>query len=190
MNRRTFVARTALLAGLVGAVAPTRAPGQGVDSARIGISRNPAAVEDSLSRLRDSLRRVGPPIKPGKALLRSIIVPGWGQVSLDRATAGALYATMEVGSLAMLIQSKHELAAAERAARDSVFDPSTNQKVANPLAARVRPRKQQVEDWAALLIFTHLLSAADAFVAAHLWDVPIEVNGDRRRLQLSTGVTW
>ena len=31
--------------------------------------------------------------------------------------------------------------------------------------------------WTALLIATHLIAGADAFVAAHLWDVPVEVSG-------------
>ena len=33
-------------------------------------------------------------------------------------------------------------------------------------------RKTHVEDWEAALVFNHLISAADAFVAAQLWDLP------------------
>lgn len=40
----------------------------------------------------------------------------------------------------------------------------------------VRARKSQVEDWIALLLFNHLFAAADAFVAAHLWDLPARVS--------------
>jgi hypothetical protein len=41
---------------------------------------------------------------------------------------------------------------------------------------RVRARKTHVEDWVALLVFNHLVAAADAFVAAHLWDLPTRVS--------------
>jgi hypothetical protein len=36
----------------------------------------------------------------------------------------------------------------------------------------VRARSAHVEDWIALLVANHLFAGADAFVAAHLWDVP------------------
>ncbi|MGH9889538.1 MAG: hypothetical protein ACREBE_28655, partial [bacterium] len=36
----------------------------------------------------------------------------------------------------------------------------------------VRTRRAHVEDWVAFLVANHLFSGADAFVAAHLWDVP------------------
>ena len=38
--------------------------------------------------------------------------------------------------------------------------------------SRVRVRRLQVEDWAALIFFTHLFSAADAFVSAHFGMAP------------------
>ncbi|HEX6536568.1 MAG TPA: hypothetical protein VF041_18405 [Gemmatimonadaceae bacterium] len=151
------------------------APGaraQSADSARIGPTARPRA-DAGLGRP-DSLHR--PPISPRTALLESLAIPGWGQASLHRSTAGGLFAALEMASIAMLIQSKKELNIARAAARDSVLDPAGGGGyVANPLAARVRPRKQAVEDWTALLIATHLFAAADAFVAAHLWDVPVEV---------------
>ncbi|HEU4643557.1 MAG TPA: hypothetical protein VFS44_13960 [Gemmatimonadaceae bacterium] len=160
-------------AALLCVVPATRA--QSLDSARVGPSARPsAAVADPAAPL-DSLVR--PPISPKAALLRSLAIPGWGQASLHRSTAGGIFAALEMTSIAMLIQSKHELRNAQQAARDSVIDPTTGGFVANPLAGRIGPRKQAVEDWAALLIATHLFAAADAFVAAHLWDVPVEVGG-------------
>jgi hypothetical protein len=55
--------------------------------------------------------------------------------------------------------------------------------VANPYApgdedesrGLVKARKLQYEDWITLLIFNHLFSGADAFVAAQLWDLPQRV---------------
>lgn len=146
---------------------PARA--QVADSARVGPSAPRRLVP------RDSLTR--PPISPTRALLQSLAVPGWGQASLHRSTAGAIFTAVEVTSIAMLLQSKKELNAAKSASRDSVLNVGGSGYVANPLAQVVRTRRQAVEDWTALLIFTHLIAAADAFVAAHLWDVPVQVGG-------------
>jgi hypothetical protein len=38
-----------------------------------------------------------------------------------------------------------------------------------------RRRQLHVEDWIAAIAFNHLISAADAFVSAQLWDVPTRV---------------
>jgi len=166
------------------------ASAQVADSARIGISPQtdttravvaPPRVRsaaDSLSDRRDSVLLAGPPIRPKTALLRSLLIPGWGQASLDRGTAGATYFALEAGSIAMLIFAKQELATARRAANDSSFVADSTALGPPPeLGARVRVRRLQVEDWAALIFFTHLFSAADAFVSAHLWDVRVQVHG-------------
>jgi hypothetical protein len=145
---------------------------------------------DTAQAARDALRR--PPISSKRALLESLAVPGWGQASLHRSTAGGLFAALEVTSIAMLIQSKKELTAAKELARDSVFSDSLQANVVNPYAGRIPARKQAVEDWTFLLIFTHLISAADAFVAAQLWDVPVEVRGqsDAKNARISVTVPF
>lgn len=162
------------------------------DSARIGVTPQTDSTReitapsiartaaDSSSDRRDSILAAGPPIRPKTALLRSLLVPGWGQASLDRGTAGATYFALESGSIAMLIFAKHELAVAKRAARDSTFVNDTTLAAPPELAGRVRVRRLQVEDWAALIFFTHLFSAADAFVSAHLWDVRVQVHGGQQ----------
>ena len=188
----------AVLALVVGAPCLVRA--QQADSARIGVSRQTdsaraalapqrmRSVADSLSDRRDSVLLAGPPVRPKTALFRSLLVPGWGQASLDRGTAGATYFALEAGSIAMLIFAKKELAVAKRAARDSTFIADTVALGPPPeLAARVRVRRSQVEDWAALIFFTHLFSAADAFVSAHLWDVRVQVHGGQE--MRSGGIT-
>ncbi|MFI5243211.1 MAG: hypothetical protein ACHQRL_09395, partial [Gemmatimonadales bacterium] len=93
---------------------------------------------------------------------------------------------------AMLIFAKHELATARRAANDSVF---VNDSTLGPppnIGSRVRMRRVQVEDWAALIFFTHLFSAADAFVSAHLWDVRVQVHGEARlrTAGVSASIPW
>ena len=161
---------------------------QVADSARIGPTPRQASALDTVA----SAARTAPPISPRRALLQSMLIPGWGQASLDRNTAGGLFVALEVTSIAMLVQSKKQLSIAREAARDSVFDAGAGGYVANPLAGRVRSRKRAVEDWTALLIFSHLIAAADAFVAAHLWDVPIQVQGHEgeRGASISTSIPF
>jgi hypothetical protein len=187
--RRASALVTALVALVVAltALAPAPAHGQVADSARLGpTARNAASDTTQRNRL------TTPPISPRRALLQSMLIPGWGQASLDRNTAGGLFVALEVTSIAMLVQSKKQLSIAREAARDSILDPSSGGYVANPLAARIRPRKRAVEDWTALLIFSHLIAAADAFVAAHLWDVPIQVQGHEasRSATVSTSIPF
>ena len=201
MASRSFLLHEALSRGLTCALASVLSltaggactlRAQQADSARIGVSRQTdsaraalapkrlRSVADSLSDRRDSVLLAGPPIRPKTALFRSLLVPGWGQASLDRGTAGATYFALEAGSIAMLIFAKKELSVAKRAARDSTFVADTVALGPPPeLAARVRVRRSQVEDWAALIFFTHLFSAADAFVSAHLWDVRVQVHGEQ-----------
>jgi hypothetical protein len=201
ITRRWFLRHAALPCALsLAAGAACAARAQQVDSARVGVSpqsdsaRAVLAPErlrtaaDSISDRRDSVLMAGPPIRPKAALFRSLLVPGWGQASLDRGTAGATYFALEAGSIAMLIFAKKELAVAKRAARDSTFvNDSTLGPPPADLAGRVRVRRLQVEDWAALIFFNHLFSAADAFVSAHLWDVRVQVHGGQE--MRSAGVT-
>ena len=138
----------------------------------------------------------GPPISPRSAFLRSLIVPGLGQAALDRGTAGGIFVSLEALSLLMTIKSKRDLRVARRLEADSLFfgiDADGDTLFApSPVAGRVRARKQHVEDWVALLIFNHLFAAADAFVAAQLWDVParVSVTRDGDRTRLTATVRW
>ena len=163
------------------------------DSARAAVVAEPVAVGNPPAG-RDTV--TGPPISPRSAFLRSLIVPGLGQAALDRGTAGGIFVSLEALSLLMTIKSKRDLKVARRLEGDSVFfgieaDGDTV-FVPSPLAGRVRARKQHVEDWVAILIFNHLFAAADAFVAAQLWDVParVSVTRDGDRTQLAATVRW
>jgi hypothetical protein len=196
IGAQTFPSRLAIAVAIACALAlgALAAGAQQADSARIGIAPahiNPTA-EDSAAARRDSVLLAGPPIRPKTALLRSLVIPGWGQASLDRGTAGATYFALEAGSIAMLLFAKQELAVAKRAARDSVFVNDSTLGPPPELAARVRLRRTQVEDWAALIFFTHLFSAADAFVSAHLWDVRVQVHGEAqlRTAGVSASIPW
>jgi hypothetical protein len=40
---------------------------------------------------------------------------------------------------------------------------------------KVPSKKQELQDWAVLLGFNHLLAGAEAYVSAQLWDFPGEI---------------
>jgi hypothetical protein len=205
-SRRPAHAALAAAAMLLLAVAEPGAA-QVTDSARTGVRAPRAAAPDSIVF---GVRRVS----PRNAFLRSLAVPGWGQTSLDRGVAGGIFVMVEAMSAAFIIKSKRDLDRAKDARSDSVFvgwerdeegntvwivDPVTGdsmpslQFARNPLAQRIKARRQHLEDWIALLIFNHLFSGADAFVAAHLSDLPprISVRRDERgAMRIGATVTW
>jgi len=78
---------------------------------------------------------------------------------LNRRVTGAVFVFWEGVALTMTIKSSHRLAYF-REVGDTV---------------RVAKKKQEVQDWAVLLAFNHLLAGAEAFVSAQLWDFPAEV---------------
>lgn len=138
--------------------------------------------------LPDSLRR--PPISPRRAMLLSLLVPGTAQARLRRPNAAMLFATVEVVSLAMARKSAQDLREAKQAGRDSVPTQFTYDASGAPvpvawqqnrLAPRVKARHAHYEDWIAALIFNHIIAAADAYVAANLWDFRANVSLDPAR---------
>ncbi len=96
----------------------------------------------------------GLPVSPMGAFFRSLILPGWGQASVDQPVRGAFYFTMEAASLWMLFKTESKLRAAERAGDEE-------------LAAA---RKEQKEDWIVMAVFWALFSGVDAWVSTHMWD--------------------
>jgi hypothetical protein len=102
-----------------------------------------------------------PPVSPMGAFFRSLVLPGWGQVSVDQPGRGAFYFAMEAGSLWMLLKTNSKLNAAKRA------DPLDQDLV--------DLREEQVEDWSTLAVFWALFAGVDAWVSAHLWDFTGEV---------------
>ena len=97
-----------------------------------------------------------PPVSPTGAFFRSLILPGWGQISVDQPGRGAFYFAMEAGSLWMLLKTNAKLNAAKRS---------------NPLDEDlIAAREAQFEDWATLAVFWALFAGVDAWVSAQLWD--------------------
>jgi hypothetical protein len=101
----------------------------------------------------DSIRPV-PPITPGGAFLRSLILPGWGQARLQRNVTAGVFLTFEGIALTMVWKASWQLEYARE--RDRY----------------VKSHTQERQDWMALLIFNHLVAAAEAYVSSHLYDFP------------------
>jgi hypothetical protein len=131
-----------------------------------------------------------PPISPRRAFLYSALIPGMGQAALDRKYTGATFFLIEAMSWALLRRSADDERIAKAFVGDSV--PQSYKIDANGLAERdqhgnpivatwsvtrysqdlVHARALHVEDWVAVILFNHLFSGADAYVAANLWDLP------------------
>jgi hypothetical protein len=168
------------------------------DSARVAGPRSRPRRAATTAAVPDSLVR--PPISPRRAFLYSLVVPGQGQTALHRQKAAALFATIELGTVAMIFKSRNDLRIARARIRDSVVTDSvakpdggfTYTKVPDRLVARIKARRLHVEDWMATLLFNHLFSGADAFVAAQLWDLPTQVSFQpaARGAALKVSVSW
>lgn len=136
------------------------------------VRRLPNSIPDSLLR---------PPITPKAAFLHSLLLPGWGQSVLRRSTAATIFSGAEVGAIYMVAKSRADLQRARALSRlDSVTvgDPTlgaTLTRVPAVTQALINARKLHLEDWVAILLFNHLVSGADAYVAANLWDLPARV---------------
>lgn len=144
--------------------------------------------------------RTGP--SPAGSFVRSLLVPGWGQAAVGAHFRGGVYFATQTGSWYMLLKTTARLAEARdvaaqrvearradlfaRAATDTTLarrlgDPDTlaaeiaaDSSVA--LARRlIDSREEQREDWIAWTVFWTLVSAADAYVSAHLADFPAEL---------------
>jgi hypothetical protein len=161
------------------AAAPSLSAAQQVDSAQVAARRTP----------RDSARAAlpKPPLSPRRAFLYSLVVPGYSQSVLGRPTSGAIFVLTEGIALAMLHESAADLRQARRLKTDSLIvigvDPATGADITQASGYTqelIDVRRGHVEDWLAFLIANHLLAAADAYVAAHLWDLPTQVSVERR----------
>jgi hypothetical protein len=137
-----------------------------------------------------------PPLSPRRAFLYSLLIPGYSQSVLGRHRAGALQLVFEAAAIVMIRQSAADVREARRNLADSLIvsfvddegQPSIR-KVASPFSSGlVRSRRSHLEDWIAVLAANHLFSAADAYVASLLWDLPVEIEADARRGETRVGL--
>jgi hypothetical protein len=159
----------------------------------------------------DSLREGA---SPGGAFLRSLVIPGWGHLATDSPTRGAFYFGVTGLNSYMLVKSSLRLTSArhmeamwrdvaeQELIRAGVSDPDSLQTLVDEdervLQAQslVESREQQQEDWIAVGIFFLFLSAADAFVSAHLADFPQPLDleaqpvGTEGRVEVGVRIPW
>ena len=156
------------------------------DSTRAGVAA-PKKTQAPQSAATDTPK---PPMTPRRAFLTSLLVPGYAQTVFGRDHAAMLFAVIEIGSIGMARKSAMDLAEAKALAKDSIvatyqIDPNTGLAVIDPKTGlpipdtyiasrftpdRVKARRTHYEDWIAAIVFNHLFSGADAYVAANLWD--------------------
>ena len=171
-NSRTSVRRLAPLLVATGICASPLCA-QRADSTRTAAAAvPPAAAGDALK----------PPIGPRRAFLYSFLVPGSCAGVLGRHKAAAAFMLVEAISLAMIRESAADVHEARRIARRHGRRRVRRRRRDKPRRRIVVPPRfndayvqhatAHVEDWVALLVANHLFAGADAFVAAHLWDVP------------------
>ncbi len=143
------------------------------------------------------------PVSPGGAMIRSMILPGWGQAPFDAYFRGGVYFAGWAGNWFMLFRNSYRLENARtrfdiraeqieeglitaapnpdsmRAQIDSfptiLIDAIREDSLGNDLRKLVRAREQQREDWIAWSLFWLLASGIDAFVTAHLHEFPADV---------------
>jgi hypothetical protein len=188
--------RRAVLCAALLAIGAAAAHAQRTDSARVAAAR--PAVTDTSSRPVPK-----PPLSPRRAFLYSLLLPGYSQSVLGRPTAGAIFVISESIALAMLRESKADLNEARALRTDSLvvvgYAIGTDGTTVTPVTAPsgytdelVDVRRGHVEDWVAFIIANHLFAAADAYVGAHLWDLPsqISVRQTRAGTVLSARVAW
>lgn len=118
--------------------------------------RPPAAPADSLRA----------PVQPLPAFFRSLVIPGWGQAVLDRKLTGGLFIIWEAVTVSMTLKAAREVRHLER------VEGFPERQDESPL---LRSKRSEREDWLVLLIFNHLFAGLEAYVGAHLWDFPRDV---------------
>jgi hypothetical protein len=173
------------------AAGATPAYAQRVDSARVAPARAPAV--DTSARPVPT-----PPLSPRRAFLYSLLLPGYAQSVLGRPTAGAIFVVTEAIALAMLRESKADLNEARALRTDSLvvvaFDANGAPiKAPSPYTdVLIDVRRGHVEDWVAFIFANHVFAAADAYVGAHLWDLPsqISLRQTREGTVLAARLTW
>ncbi|HUG35460.1 MAG TPA: hypothetical protein VML54_00825 [Candidatus Limnocylindrales bacterium] len=135
-------------------------------------------------------------VSPRGALIRAMLVPGWGHVSIGSHTRGGFYFALEAATAYTFVRTQIRLnEARERAelresivltrlAAEGVVDATEVQarleadEPLQGLQALVDSREGQQEDLIAWSIFLVFLTGADAYVSAHLSGFPTPIEMD------------
>lgn len=105
-------------------------------------------------------RQGAPPVSPTGAMVRSLILPGWGQFSLKRKTVGVVFVASELVFAGLVVREQRRINDLRRDGADSTT---------------IASAKQQREDWIILGLVNHVAAGIEAYVAAYLWDFPDEL---------------
>ena len=92
---------------------------------------------------------------PLNFFFRSLLIPGWGQASLDRKLTGGIFLAFEGLALGMALKADAELDYLERVGSERVDD-----------------KRRERQDWFVLMGVNHLFAGLEAFVSANLFDFP------------------
>jgi hypothetical protein len=142
------------------------------------------------------------PITPKRAFLYSLVAPGASQNVLGRHRTAVGILAVELMSIVMIRESGADVRQARLQQGDSLvlsYVDDAGKRLSTPTLQRrpfdasdVSARRSHVEDWVALLVANHLFAAADAFVAASLWEVAsrVTLSGNRNRLVLMGRFEW
>ena len=134
-------------------------------------------------------------VSPRGALIRAMLVPGWGHVAIGAHTRGGFYFALEAATAYTFVRTQIRLSEAReraqlresivlaRLAAEGVTDPAQIQQrletddALQSLEDLVDSREGQREDLIAWSIFLVFLTGADAYVSAHLsgFPAPIEM---------------
>ena len=145
----------------------------------------------------------GAPVTPRGAMIRSMILPGWGQAQFDAYFRGGIYFAGWAGNWFMNFRNAYRLDNARtllevrtEQVEDQLIAASSNpdslraqidsfpsilqsavseDSLGSRMQRLVRSREQQREDWIAWSMFWVLASGIDAYVTAHLADFPADV---------------
>jgi len=157
------------------------------------------APADTLGAAADSSRAVS----PRGAMLRSFLLPGWGQLAAGSPTRAGVWFAIEGADVYMLTRTLRRLGDAKDRERGLVRfrsdslngamaqDTALARRLADPLAFDsavsageevrnirnlVESREQQRQDWITYTLFFTLLSGVDAYVNAQLVDFPVDIS--------------
>jgi hypothetical protein len=194
---RSLPAILALALLVPGGLAAQDPDSAAVDTAGVAPSRLPDVDQDVVDT-------TALPVSPGGAMIRSMILPGWGQAEFQAYFRGGVYFAAWAGNWFMLFRNEYRLdyvrqqydirydqirtgllansdnpdsLAAQLDSFPDLMDTAVREdSLGNDLRKLVRARKQQREDWIAWSLFWLLASGIDAFVTAHLYDFPAEVD--------------
>jgi len=179
-RRITSLSASRVVVAFVGAlllcVSAARVDAQRPDTTRRAVQRAQPSPNDTIQ----------PPLSPRRAFFYSFIVPGSAQTILGRNKAAALLMLFEGVAISMIRESGAEIREARRTEGDTIvvsWRSSGNTEATTPQVVPPRfdanyviVRRSHQEDWIAVLIANHLFAGADAYVAAHLWDVPAQLS--------------